>query len=165
MSSKVYSYKPYHFDDWEEESIPKGTAYELTLLEAGDYVATFSDEAGKALRVGIHAAVDGYDIYLSEVTEKKELVVPTSEFGFEVQSYKVEQYTGALIDDKLIDVEVSKDGVTVKRLGTGNAVFSVRLMGENGEKLYLHGSIYSVSGVTGMYYELSTQEEMKAPAY
>ena len=165
VSPKAYSYKPYHFDDWEGESTPKGTVYELTLLEAGEYVATFSDDAGKSLRVGIHAAVDGYDIYLSEATERKELFVPTKEIGFEVQSFKVEQYTGALIDDKIVDVEFSKDGVTVKRIGEGNAVFSVRLMGENGKKMYLHGSVYSVSGVTAMYYELSTQKEMEEPSY
>ncbi|MFJ7736020.1 S-layer homology domain-containing protein [Lysinibacillus sp. NPDC097287] len=165
VSPKVYSYKPYRFDGWEKESIPSGTAYELTLLEAGEYVATFSDDAGKSVRVGIHAAVDGYDIYLSEAKEIKELFVPTKEIGFEVQSYKVEQYTGALIDEELLDVAFSKDGVTVKRVGTGNAVFSVRLMGENGQKLYVHGSIYAVSGVTSMYYELSTQEEMEEPPY
>lgn len=165
VSPKVYSYKPYRFDGWEEESIPSGTAYELTLLEAGEYVATFSDDKGKSLRVGIHAAVDGYDIYLEEATEKKELFIPTKEIGFEVQSYKVEQYTGALIDEELLEVGLSKDGVTLKRVGKGDALFSVRLMGENGQKLYVHGSIYSVSGVTSMYYELSTQEEMEEPLY
>ena len=166
VSPKVYSYKPYHFDGWEEESIPSGTAYELTLLEAGEYVATFSDDKGKSVRVGIHAAVDGYDIYLAEAMEKKELFIPTKEIGFEVQSVKVEQYTGALIDEELLEVTYSKEGVKVKRVGTGNnAVFSVRLMGENGQKLYVHGSIYSVSGVTSMYYELSTQEEMEEPPY
>ena len=166
VSPKVYSYKPYRFEGWEEDSIPNGTAYELTLLEAGEYVATFSDDKGKSVRVGIQAAVDGYDIYLAEAMEKKELFIPTKEIGFEVQSVKVEQYTGALIDEELLEVTYSKEGVKVKRVGTGNnAVFSVRLMGENGQKLYVHGSIYSVSGVTSMYYELSTQEEMEEPPY
>ena len=85
VSPKVYAYKPYRFEGWEEETIPKGTAYELTLLEAGEYVATFSDDAGKSVRVGIHAAVEGYDIYLSQAVEKKELMVPTSEIGFKVE--------------------------------------------------------------------------------
>lgn len=165
VSPKAFTYKPYQFEDWDEKDIPKGASYQLTLLEAGEYVATFSDDAGKSVRVGIHAAVDGYDIYLSEAVEKKELMVSTSEIGFAVQNYKVEQYTGALIDDILVDVEITKDGVTVKRIGSGNAAFSVRLMGGNGEKLYLHGSLYSVSGVNAIYYELSTQEEMEGPLY
>lgn len=166
VSPKVYSYKPYRFEGWEEDNIPNGAAYELTLLQAGEYVATFSDDKGKSVRVGIQAAVDGYDIYLAEAMEKIELFIPTKEIGFDVQSVKVEQYTGALIDEELLDVTFSKEGVKVKRVGAGNnAIFSVRLMGENGQKLYVHGSIYSVSGVTSMYYELSTQEEMEEPLY
>lgn len=165
VSPKVYSYKPYRFEGWEEEVIPKGKAYELKLLEAGEYVATFSDDAGKSVRVGIHAVVDGYDIYLSQAVEKKELLVPMSEVGFTVASYKIEQYTGALIDDKIIDVELATDGVNLLQVGKGDAAFSVRLMGENGEKMYLHGSIYAVSGVSTIYYELSTQEEMEKPFY
>lgn len=58
-------------------------------MKAGEYVATFLDDKGKSVRVGIHATVDGYDIYLAEAKEIKELVVPTKEIGFEVQSYKV----------------------------------------------------------------------------
>ena len=68
-------------------------------------------------------------------------------------------------DHKIVDVELSADGVTVKRVGKGNAAFSVRLNGENGEKLYVHGMIHEVSGIAAMNYELATQEQMENSSF
>ncbi|WP_107947464.1 S-layer homology domain-containing protein [Lysinibacillus parviboronicapiens] len=160
VSDKVYAYQPFEFEGWDEESIPKGASYALKLMQAGDYIATFSDDAGKTVRVGIHAETDGYDLYTSHAVEMSSVFIPTSEVGFAVTDYKIEQYTGAVHDHKIIDVTSSPDGVTVNRAGKGDAIFAIRLMGANGEKLYMHGMIYELSGVTSMYYELSTEKEM-----
>ncbi|MGE7092710.1 S-layer homology domain-containing protein [Lysinibacillus sp. NPDC048646] len=160
VSEKVYAYQPFNFDGWDEESIPKGASYALKLMQAGDYIATFSDDAGKSVRVGIHAETDGYDLYTSHAVEKSSVFIPTSEVGFAVTDFKIEQYTGAVHDHKIIDVTLSPEGVTVSRAGKGDAIFAIRLIGAKGEKLYMHGMIYELSGVTSMYYELSTEKEM-----
>lgn len=161
VSEKVYSYEPVDFDGWEEETIPKGGSYELRLSQAGDYIATLSDDKGKSVRVGIQAESDGYDLYTISAVEKSSVFIPKSEIGFTVKDFKIEQYTGARYDHKIVDVELSAEGVTVKRVGKGDATFSIRLNGANGEKLYVHGMVYEVSGVTGMYYEIATQEQME----
>ncbi|UPW85308.1 S-layer homology domain-containing protein [Lysinibacillus sp. Ag94] len=165
VSNKVFSYKPYEFDGWDEQSIPKGGNYVLSLLQAGDYIATFSDNKGHSVRVGIHAESDGYGLYSTLAIEKSNAFIPKSEIGFKVKDFKIEQYTGAMHDHKIVDVELSADGVTVKRVGKGNSAFSVRLNGENGEKLYVHGMIHEVSGIAAMNYELATQEQMENSSF
>ncbi len=165
VSDKVFSYKPYKFDGWEEETIPKGGNYVLMLSQAGDYIATLSDNNGHSTRVGIHAESDGYELYTTSAIEKNSAFIPKSEIGFKVKDFKIEQYTGAMHDYKIVDVELSEDGVTVKKVGQGNAIFSVRLNGENGEKLYVHGMIHEVTGITAMNYELVTQEQMENASF
>ncbi|MGE7950618.1 S-layer homology domain-containing protein [Lysinibacillus xylanilyticus] len=165
VSEKVYSYEPVDFDGWEEETIPKGGSYELRLSQAGDYIATLSDDKGKSVRVGIQAESDGYDLYTSSAVEKSSVFIPKSEIGFTVKDFKIEQYTGAMHDHKIVDVELSEKGVTVKSVGKGNAVFSVRLNGANGEKLYVNGMVYEVSGITAMHYEIATQEQMENSSF
>ncbi|MGE7914466.1 S-layer homology domain-containing protein [Lysinibacillus xylanilyticus] len=165
VSEKVYSYEPVDFDGWEEETIPKGGSYELRLSQAGDYIATLSDDKGKSVRVGIQAESDGYDLYTTSAVEKSSVFIPKSEIGFTVKDFKIEQYTGAMHDHKIVDVELSEKGVTVKSVGKGNAVFSVRLNGANGEKLYVNGMIYEVSGITAMHYEIATQEQMENSSF
>ncbi|WP_053484391.1 S-layer homology domain-containing protein [Lysinibacillus sp. FJAT-14745] len=161
VSDKVFSYKPYKFDGLEEETIPKGGNYVLSLSQAGDYIATLSDNKGQSVRVGIHAESDGYELYTSLAVEKNSVFIPKSEIGFKVKDFKIEQYTGAMHDHKIVDVELSADGVTVKRIGKGDSIFSVRLNGENGEKLYVHGMVYEVCGISTMNYEIATQEQME----
>ncbi|MFJ5790516.1 S-layer homology domain-containing protein [Lysinibacillus sp. NPDC093197] len=161
VSDKVYVYQPFNFDGWEEESIPKGGNYELRLLQAGDYIATLSDGKGQSVRVGIRAETDGFDMYTSAAVEISSEFIPTSEIGFTVKDVNIEQYTGATIDHKIVEVENSADGVTIKRVGKGEALFAIRLNGTNGEKLYVHGMMYEVSGIASMYYELATQQDME----
>lgn len=158
VSDKVFSYKPFKFDGWEEDAIPKGGNYVLMLSQAGDYIATLSDNKGQSVRVGIHAESNGYELYTTSAVEKNSAFIPKSEIGFNVKDFKIEQYTGAMYDHKIVDAELSADGVSVKRVGKGNSMFSVRLNGENGEKLYVHGMFYEVSGISTMNYELATQE-------
>lgn len=161
ISDKVFSYRPYNFDGWEEETIPKGSSYVLMLSQAGDYIAALSDNKGHSVRVGIRAESDGYELYTTSAVEKNNVFIPKSDIGFKVKDFKIEQYTGAMHDHKIVDVELSADGVTVKKVGKGDSIFSVRLNGENGEKLYVHGTIYEVSGIAAMNYELVTQEQME----
>ncbi|MFJ8102276.1 S-layer homology domain-containing protein [Lysinibacillus sp. NPDC096212] len=165
VSDKVFSYKPFKFDGWEEHSIPNGGNYVLSLSQAGDYIATFSDNKGHSVRVGIHAESDGYELYTTSAVEKNSTFIPKSEIGFNVKDFKIEQYTGAMHDYKIVDVELSADGITVKKVGKGNSIFSVRLNGANGEKLYVHGMVYEVSGITAMNYELATQEQMENSSF
>ncbi|MDM5246450.1 S-layer homology domain-containing protein [Lysinibacillus sp. G4S2] len=161
VSEKVYSYQPINLEDWEVETLPKGGNYELWLSQAGDYIATLSDDKGQSVRVGIQAKSDGYDLYTTSAVEKNSVFIPKSEIGFTVKDFKIEQYTGAMYDHKIVDVELSADGVTVKSVGKGDSIFSVRLIGANGEKLYVHGMVYEVSGITAMHYEIATQEQME----
>lgn len=165
VSDKVFSYKPFKFDGWEEDAIPKGGNYVLMLSQAGDYIATLSDNKGKSVRVGIHAESNGYELYTTSAVEKNSAFIPKSEIGFNVKDFNIEQYTGAMYDHKIVDAELSADGVTVKKVGKGNSMFSVRLNGENGEKLYVHGMFYEVSGITSMNYELATQEQMEISSF
>ncbi|MGE7695904.1 S-layer homology domain-containing protein [Lysinibacillus sp. NPDC094177] len=165
VSDKVFSYKPFKFDGWEEETIPKGGNYLLLLSQTGDYIATLSDNKGHSIRIGIRAESDGYELYTTSAVEKNSAFIPKSEIGFNVKDFKIEQYTGAMHDHKIVDVELSADGVTIKRVGKGNSIFSVRLNGENGEKLYVHGTVYEVSGITAMNYELASQEQMENSSF
>lgn len=165
VSDKVFSYKPFKFDGWEEDAIPKGGNYVLMLSQAGDYIATLSDNKGQSVRVGIHAESNGYELYTTSAVEKNSAFIPKSEIGFNVKDFNIEQYTGAMYDHKIVDAELSADGVTVKKVGKGNSMFSVRLNGENGEKLYVHGMFYEVSGITSMNYELATQEQMEISSF
>ncbi|MFJ8457711.1 S-layer homology domain-containing protein [Lysinibacillus xylanilyticus] len=161
VSEKVYSYQPINLEDWGAETVPKGSNYVLWLSQAGDYIATLSDDKGQSVRIGIRAESDGYDLYTTSAVEKSSVFIPKSEIGFNVKDFKIEQYTGAMYDHKIVDVELSTEGVTVKRVGKGDSTFSIRLIGANGEKLYVHGMVYEVSGVTAMYYEIATQEQME----
>ena len=161
VSDKVYVYQPFNFDGWEQESIPKGGNYELKLLQAGDYIATLSDDKGQSVRVGIHAETDGYDMYTSAAVEQTSVFIPTSDVGFTVKDVAIEQYTGAIYDHQIVDVEHSAEGVTINKVGKGETIFAIRLNGTNGEKLYVQGMMYEVSGITSMYYELATQQDME----
>lgn len=161
VSEKVFVYQPFNFDGWEQESIPQGGNYELKLLQAGDYIATLSDDKGHSVRVGIRAETDGYDMYTSAALEKSSAFIATSDIGFTVKDVSIEQYTGAMIDDKIVDVEHSAEGVTLKKVGNGDALFAIRLDGTNGEKLYVHGMMYELCGISSMYYELATQQDME----
>lgn len=161
VSEKVYSYQPVNFEGWEEKMIPKGGSYELKLLQAGDYIATLSNGKGQSVRVGIHAESSGYDIYTTSAVEINSAFISMSDIGFTVKDIKVEQYTGARYDHQIIDAELSPGGVTIKGVAKEDSLFSIRLTGTKGEKLYVHGMIYEVSGVTTMYYEFATEEQMK----
>lgn len=161
VSDKVYVYQPFNFEGWEPESIPKGGNYELKLLQAGDYIATLSDDKGQSVRVGIHAETDGYEMYTSAAVEVSSVFIPKSEIGFTVKDVHIEQFTGALYDHKIVDVENAADGVTVKKVGKGQSIFAIRLNGTNGEKLFVQGMMYEVSGITTMYYELATQQDIE----
>ncbi|GLC87867.1 S-layer homology domain-containing protein [Lysinibacillus piscis] len=165
VSEKVYTYAPMNFDGWDEETIPKGGSYELNLLQAGDYIATVSDDQGKTVRVGIKAESDGYDLYTSAAIEKDSVFISTKEIGFTVKEFKMEQYSGAMYDHKIIEVTQSADGLTIKKIGKGDSMFAIRLDGAKGEKLYVQGMMFEVSGVTSLYYELMTQEQMENPIY
>ncbi|MEG0258307.1 MAG: hypothetical protein RR651_00400, partial [Lysinibacillus sp.] len=161
VSEEVYSYEPFDWSEWGEDEEEKG--YVLRLNELGEYIATVSDGAGKEVRVGILAEASNHEIYAMGAIEKSEIFIPTSEIGFAVKDYKVEQFTGAFVDESVLNVNVDVKGVTVKQAAKGDALFAIRLNGVNGEKMYVHGFIYNVAGITTIIHELTTQKELEEP--
>ena len=157
----MYEYTKNEVELEEGEEEPETTTYTLTMHAEGVYVATFSDDKGNKRRLGLAVSESDFAFVASQVVEKNEVLVTQDEIGFVVRDMYTEQFTAGMAKGKIVNAQVTPEGVKITRAAEGNGLFSLRLTGGDNESIFVHGFMYELAGITTIEYLVVTSEEME----
>lgn len=157
LSGDVLSEDAYDLRYYEDSKL-----YELVMYEVGQYIVTFTNEAGLTQRAGLVSEFGEMELVIFSAYERSEAAIPFKEIGFTPTSMEYEQFTGAMFSEAVVKGEIGTHSFNIFHTMVGDAMFAFKLYGENGEVAFIQGASYQTAGVTTIEYVLVSEEEMES---